>query len=193
MQILRRDSDDLTLKRIRENDRSVLGELFNRYKRMIYSYVNNHGGNDRDAEDILQETIIVLWQKVNRSEFTLTAKLGTFMMAVAKNKWMAELRKQKRVVPQDIPETVENGNPSSLQKLLSDEQQDIIHRALDRIQPVCRKILLLYYFEEKPMAEIAKILGFANPKVVKSKKYQCKKSLEELVRKQLNELEGERP
>jgi len=92
----------------------------------------------------------------------LTAKLGTYLLAIAKNKWMAELRKRKRVSPQEVSEQISNGNPSSLDELLSEEKIAYVRKALDLLQPVCRKLLLLYYFEEKSMKEIAKILNLAN-------------------------------
>ncbi len=85
------------IQRIKANDRTVLGELFLKYQRMISVYVLKNGGDKNDAEDIIQETIIVLWQKVNSDSLQLTVKLGTYLLAIAKNKWMAELRKRKRI------------------------------------------------------------------------------------------------
>ncbi|MGB6649412.1 MAG: sigma-70 family RNA polymerase sigma factor, partial [Bacteroidota bacterium] len=45
----------------------------------------------------------------------------------------------------------------------------------------CRTLLLLFYWEERSMGEIAVELGFANADTAKSKKYQCKKALEKLL------------
>jgi len=43
---------------------------------------------------------------------------------------------------------------------------------------------MLYYFEERSLEEITKILKFSNTNVTKSKKYQCKKSLESVLQEQ---------
>ena len=171
------------IQRIKANDRTVLGELFMKYQRMISVYVLKNGGDKNDAEDIIQETIIVLWQKVNSDSLQLTVKLGTYLLAIAKNKWMAELRKRRKISPQDISENISNGNPSSLDNLVNEEKIEYVRKALEMLQPICKKLLLLYYFEEKNMKEIAKILNLANADVAKSKKYQCKKELERLVKK----------
>jgi RNA polymerase sigma factor (sigma-70 family) len=179
------------IQRIKTNDRTVLGELFLRYQRMIGGYVLKNGGDENDAEDILQETIILLWQKVNSDELQLTVKLGTYLLAIAKNKWLAELRKRKKISPQDLDENITNGNPSSLEELVTEEKIEYIRSGLDMLQPICKKLLLLYYFEEKNMKEIAKILNLANADVAKSKKYQCKKSLEELLKEKMNVFTGE--
>lgn len=179
------------IQRIKTDDRTVLGELFIEYQRMIYGYILKNGGNKNDAEDVLQETIIVLWQKVNSDSLQLTVKLGTYLMAIAKNKWMAELRKRNRIVSQEIPDHIPDGNPNSLESLLSKEKIESVRMALEMLQPICKKLLLLYYFEEKSMKEISKILNLANTDVAKSKKYQCKKNFEEILEDHLNESEGD--
>ena len=175
------------IERIKANDRMVLGELFLHYEKMVFSYITSHGGSEADAEDMLQEAIIVLWQKVCGGGFELTSKLGTYIMAVAKNKWMAEMRKRKRysldgnlALLDKIDET-----PSSLDGLLEEEQTDAVRKALEAIDPNCKKLLLLFYFEERNMKDIAKLMDFANMDVAKSKKYQCKKALEAVLKKQI--------
>ena len=107
------------IQRIKANDRTVLGEIFLKYQRMISAYILKNGGDKNDAEDIIQETIIVLWQKVNSNSLQLTVKLGTYLQAVAKNKWMAELRKRRKISAQDISENISDGNPSSLDDLVN--------------------------------------------------------------------------
>jgi RNA polymerase sigma factor (sigma-70 family) len=179
------------IQRIKANDRTVLGELFVKYQRMISTYILKNGGDKNDAEDIIQETIIVLWQKVNSDSLQLTVKLGTYLQAVAKNKWMAELRKRRKISAQDISENINDGNPSSLDHLVNEEKIEYVRKALDMLQPICRKLLLLYYFEEKSMNQIAKILELANADVAKSKKYQCKKNLEEILKENITEISGE--
>jgi RNA polymerase sigma factor (sigma-70 family) len=174
------------IERIKANDRTVLGEIFIRFEHMIHHYITSHGGGKVDAEDILQESVIVLWQKVNSGNFELTSKMSTFIMGVAKNKWMAELRKRSRISGQEIEYNLAADNPNMLEEVISAEKIETLRSAIELIQPICKKILLLFYFEEKCLEDIAKILNFANSDVVKSKKYQCKKLLEEVLKKQFN-------
>jgi RNA polymerase sigma factor (sigma-70 family) len=182
--------DGKILKRIRENDNTVLGELFIRYERLVISYIQNQGGDLNDAEDMLQEALIVFWQNAIKSDFRLSSKISTYLIGVVKNKWRAELRKRKRFSENGIPEEVPDNNPSSLDKVLKKEQFDLISRALNRISPNCKKLLFLFYFEERNLEDIAKILHLANVDVAKSKKYQCKKSLEEILFKEYSEIKG---
>lgn len=166
------------VNRIKSNDRTVLAELFVRYKEMVLSYITSHGGDDADAEDMLQESIIVLWQNVCSGRFELTAKLGTYILAVAKNKWMAERRKRGKFVDVELPLERADGAASALEGIIEEEQSSTVRQALDAINPICRELLILFYFEERNFKDIARILGFANRDVAKAKKYQCKKAFE---------------
>ncbi|MFQ5605801.1 MAG: RNA polymerase sigma factor [bacterium] len=177
------------INRIRSRDRTVLGELFTRYQKLIFNYVTAHGGDQTDAEDVLQEAIIVLWQNVCSGRFEVKSKLSTYLLAVAKNKWRSELRRKKKLSGESLSSELPDGNPTSLQTVIKSEQLKIIRDALNAINPLCKELLMLYYFEERKLKDIAKILGFANEDVAKSKKYQCKKSLEKILKKHLIEAE----
>lgn len=171
------------VERIQANDQTVLGEIFIRYEKMVSGYVKTHGGNDADAEDALQESIIVLWQNVCSGSFQLTSKLGTYLMAVAKNKWREELRKRRNFSSVKESRDFSNDEADSLDMMVTQEETNLVHRALNTISPLCKQLLLLFYFEERNLGDIAQILKFANADVAKSKKYQCKKALEKELHK----------
>lgn len=170
------------INRIKSNDRTVLSELFVRYEKLVSGYVSSRGGDTADAEDMLQEAIIVLWQKVCSGKFELTSKLSTFILAIVKNKWSAEMRKRSRFSNQ-LPVEASDGNPSSLEGIIKEEKITAVKKALNALKSPCKELLTLFYFEERNFHDIARILGFANAEVAKSKKYQCKKSLEMILKK----------
>lgn len=184
-----RGGDQIIIGRIRANDRQVLGELFIKYEKLIVHHIQSHGGSRDDGEDILQESIIVLWQQVVSGQFELTSRLSTYLLAIAKNKWLAELRRRRRLVNENNADDLSDDKPSALEELVDDEYARRLHEAMEHIQPLCRQILLLFYFEERSMEEIAQLLHFANTNVAKSKKYQCKKALQEILN-QLNAVEN---
>jgi DNA-directed RNA polymerase specialized sigma24 family protein len=53
--------------------------------------------------------------------------------------------------------------------------------ALTKLGEPCKTLLILFYWEEASMEQIASRLGFANAETAKSKKYQCKKALQLLL------------
>jgi DNA-directed RNA polymerase specialized sigma24 family protein len=67
------------------------------------------------------------------------------------------------------------------------EREKIIALCIDQLGDTCKKVLTYYYFEEMSMQDIAEKLGFANTDTAKTKKYKCKKKLDELVKAQYSE------
>jgi len=59
--------------------------LYTFYYPAIESFTKRNNGTSSDAEDIFQETIIVLLDKVPRKDFILTSSIKTYIFAVASN------------------------------------------------------------------------------------------------------------
>ncbi len=180
------NEDSKLLDTLRNGNDSALEELFYKNRRSIASLVIRNHGTDDDVEDVLQESLIVLWERIRKGTFEHQAKLSTFIYATAKNIWLRRLARQRREFPAageifEIPD----GNSSPFEEMEENERILAVEQAMEEIGNPCKDILLLYYWEEESMEEIAVKLGFANADTVKSKKYQCKKALEKLVKKAL--------
>ena len=67
------------------------------------------------------------------------------------------------------------------------ERAKIINECINQLGETCRRILMYYYFDGLSMQDIADHLGFANTNTAKTKKYKCKKKLDELVKAQYSE------
>ena len=174
-------SDKEIIKRIRTNDRSVLGEIFLMNQKPVISYIKKNGGDQSDAQDMLQEAIIVLWQNITSGHYEQTARISTYLFAIAKNKWMAESRRRHKLDFDLQKAEILNKPENSLDMVVENEENEIVNRALLELGSPCRELLLMFYFEERKMEEIAALLGFANRDVVKAKKYQCKKALQKIL------------
>jgi len=180
------NDDSKLLDALRNGDDSVLEELFDKNRRSVASLVIRNNGTEDDVEDVLQESLIVLWERIRKGTFEYQAKLSTFIYATAKNIWLRKLARQRREFTSsgetfDIP----NGDSTPYEEMEENERVLAVEHAMEEIGNPCRDILLLYYWEEQTMEAIAVKLGFANADTVKSKKYQCKKALEKLVKKAL--------
>ena len=175
--------DARILDLIRRGDEEALVRLYRSNRKAIEAFVAKNNGSHDDAEDLLQEALVILWERVRAGRFEYNAKLNTFLYATVKNIWLRRLARQRREIPStgDLPQMA-NQDPSILEELIESEQAKLIQDALNKLGEPCRKLLLLFYWEELSMEEIAQEMGFANAKTVKSKKYQCKKALEKLLK-----------
>jgi RNA polymerase sigma factor (sigma-70 family) len=179
-------SDAKILDLIRKGDEEALVTLYESNRKPIAMYIARNSGTTDDAQDVLQESLVILWERIRTGKFEYEAQLSTFIFATVKNLWLQRLRQKKRFASAEIdPEEHEEKGPSVLDSLIATEQAALVRDALGKIGEQCRKLLLLFYWEEQSMEEIATRLGFANADTVKAKKYQCKKALGQV----LNELQ----
>ncbi len=171
-------SDKEIIRRIKANDRTVLGELYLNNEKTITRFVQSHGGNAMDAEDILQEAIIVFWRNVTSGGYEPRAKTGTYLFSVAKNLWFNESRRKKRQAePEANMALMADSKEDALTGVIRREKESGLRKALEKLKKPCRDILYFFYFEKRSMNEIAQLLGFANSNTVKAKKYQCLQEL----------------
>jgi RNA polymerase sigma factor (sigma-70 family) len=177
------NSDSRILDLMKKGDEDALVTLYESNRRMVMSFVLRNNGTADDAEDLLQEAVIVLWERVRSGRFEYTAKLSTFIFATVQNIWRRRLAKMKREIPGDLKGSmIVSDSASQLDVMIEDEQSVKIAAALIKVGEPCKTLLLLFYWEEKSMDDIAQKLNFANADTVKSKKYQCKKALEKILR-----------
>lgn len=172
-----RDAKILDL--VRKGDERGLVMLLEDARTMVISYIVRNSGTADDGEEMLQEALVIFWERVRKGAFAYESKLTTFVFGVVKNLWSRRLARSRREPPglDDLDPPGEGTSP--LENMIEDEQADLVHAALKKIGEQCRKILLMFYWEEKSMEEIAEELGFANTDTAKSKKYQCKKNLQQ--------------
>ena len=59
-------------------------------------------------------------------------------------------------------------------------------KVIEELGENCKKILLLFYFENRSMKEIVAHLPYENEQVVRNKKSKCLKKLEQLITNDTN-------
>jgi RNA polymerase sigma factor (sigma-70 family) len=167
-------------ERIQKGDEKALEFLYKKYYRMMTKLVITNSGTEEEARDIYQDALIVFWQKATSGNLVLTSKMSTYVYSICQNLWRKELDRKKRL-------SNEERDTAVMPDMDSAEKEKIIARCMDQLGDTCKKVLMYYYFEEMSMQDIAEKLGFANTDTAKTKKYKCKKKLDELVKAQYSE------
>ncbi len=175
--------DARILDMIRRGDEQALVTLYEANKAMIASFIARNNGTHDDYEDMLQEALVILWERVRSGRYEYASKISTFLFATVRNIWLRRLAKAKREIPSELA-SVDRPDPadSALDTMIEEEEALAVRRAMDSIGEQCRQLLTLFYWEECSTEEIAQRMGFANADTVKSRKYQCKKALEQALK-----------
>jgi RNA polymerase sigma factor (sigma-70 family) len=177
------DQDAKLLDRIRRGDEEALATLYRSNQRAVTALITRNSGSTDDAADVLQESLVILWERVRSGRYEHTARLDTFLFATARNLWLRRLARLRRETPAEInPEHHPSDDPSPLEELIESERARLVKLALTKLGEPCRTLLILFYWEEISMEEIASRLGLANADTAKTRKYQCKKALQLLLR-----------
>lgn len=166
--------------RICRGDEQALDEIYRKYYRMMTKLVITNSGTEQEAKDIYQDALIVFWQKATSGNLVMTSKMSTYIYSICQNLWRKELDRKSRLrhEQKDSPE---------FQDQESEERSRIINECIMELGDTCRKVLTFYYFDGHSMQEIADKLGFANTDTAKTKKYKCKKKLDELIKTKYSE------
>jgi len=167
-------------ERICKGDEKALEYLYKKYYRMMTKLVITNSGTEEEARDVYQDALIVFWQKATSGNLILTSKISTYIYSICQNLWRKELDRKKRLSNEEKDSAV-------ILDVDTPEKEKIVAKCIDQLGDTCKKVLTYYYFEEMSMQDIAEKLGFANTDTAKTKKYKCKKKLDELVKAQYSE------
>jgi len=168
-------TDEKVLELIKSGNEKALEFLYRKNYRMVVKLIMKNSGTEDEAKDIFQDSLIVFWEKVKGNKLVLTSKISTYLYSVSQNLWRKELDRKAR----NSGEMVENSTHIDWEKK---ERVEIIQKCLKSLGEICRRILMLYYFDKLSMIDLAKEMGFANADTAKTKKYKCKNELDKLIK-----------
>ncbi len=70
-----------------------MDELYKKYSKLVYNYLNSLSGNTSIAEELTQETFYKAIKGINK--FNNECKISTWLCKIAKNAWNDYLRKER--------------------------------------------------------------------------------------------------
>ena len=173
-------TDSEIIECLRNRQSYVVHYLSDRYLPMIRLMVTNLGGTGEDARDIFQEGLMIMLEKIDSREFTLTCKFKTFLYCICENLWKSVIIKRRRAASY-LVRRVETEGESDFTEIIDNKMyRDIFRNAFDTLDPAGKSILKLYWEEYSPK-EIAEKLGYTYG-YVRKKKCEAQAELIEKVK-----------
>jgi len=158
--VLAKGDGDL-LERLQKRDPEALGELYDRYGRMVFGLILRMVRDRGLAEDLVQETFLRVWNRVSGFDSARGA-VGPWLLAVARNRAIDYLRYQGRRGESSI-ELNETEHPSLFAGISADppsfDTARDVKRALGELTPQQREAIELAYFAGMSQTEIAERMG----------------------------------
>jgi len=168
---------------IRDKNNDILTFVYKEYYPFIKKYILNNNGNKQDAEDIFQETIVMIYRKVEEGQFSLDCSLKTYIYSVCRILWLKELEMRKLLRKDNLePKKMDELDVEYLPEDSDLEKKNLIQEHVLRLDENCRQILTLFY-DGASMEEITEIIGTKSTLYTKFIKFKCKEKLIESLKK----------
>jgi RNA polymerase sigma factor (sigma-70 family) len=167
---------------IRKKDNKILTLIYKELFPVVRYYVMSNGGNQDDAKDVFQETIIIIFKQIDQNSFEIKTGFEAYLYGVSRLVWLKILR-NKATHDRNILQLEEPENsylPS--ENMVEDElEMRLFRKHILRLGEDCQKVLRMIA-EGIPYEEIAFKLGYKSEKIVRNKKYKCKEYLIKMIK-----------
>ncbi len=169
------------LEGIAAGDEGIITRFYKKNLPYIKGYVLQNSGNEQDVEDVFQDALVFVYQKVKTGSLELHSSLRTYFYGVCKNIWRNRLRKNGRQIVTEIILDLETVDPSVIQEIEDKEREHVYRKHFVKLKDTCKEVLSMV-FEGKSMKEISAVTGYSEG-YTRKKKFECKKSLIEMIEK----------
>jgi RNA polymerase sigma-70 factor (ECF subfamily) len=189
-------ADDLRLiNACLEGDTGAFGVLVRRYQDRLFHTVYRLVENAEDAQDVVQEAFLHAYQSLD--SFKGDSLFFTWLYRIAVNTAISLRRKRRVVLSIDGAKNGEAGtepaDPSDLTRpghgLEQQEQQGRIQRALARLSPEHRAVLVMKDMEGQKYETMAEVLQVPIG-TIRSRLHRARLELRELLEREENPGQG---
>ena len=102
---------------------------------------------------------------------------------MTKHTWLNELKKRGRTESRELKyEKERDQQEADVSHLITEyEAKKQVMNVVAQLGDTCKKILVMFYYENRSMKDILASLEYENEQVVRNKKYKCLKQLEQMI------------
>ena len=158
------------IARAKSGDFEAFMELIDLHKAKVYSMIRRLAGNDQDAEDTMQDTLLKAIDKID--QFRGDASFGTWLYSIGLNMARAQFAKLKQTDLKPLEEYLPGAASGSghgehdfhlmnwkdpHEMLESKQLKSLINDSIMELPYRYREVFLLRYVEELPVKEVARL------------------------------------
>jgi RNA polymerase sigma factor (sigma-70 family) len=151
--------------------------LLNTYQERLYYHVRRYVHNHEDANDILQNTCIKVWNAIDN--FRGESGLYTWLYRIAGNEAITFLNKNKKRNEVDIEQTTANYR-SAADTIDGDEMTLKLKHAIATLPDKQKQVFIMRYYDELPYEKMAEI-SETSVGALKASYHHAVKKIEELL------------
>lgn len=171
--------EESIVRRMIEGDLDAFGELMAIYERPALRAAWLISGNAADSEDIVQETFTTCY--LNRKKLRNPAAFKTwFYRILTRTAWKLCKESRKERPEENLESEQATTGSSVLENYIMQEEEQLLYEAVEKLPPKQKIVLILYFYNNMPIHEIAKVCGIFEG-TVKSRLFHAKKQLKKTL------------
>lgn len=173
------DEVDL-VRRVAHGDRAAFETLYGCYYPRLTRFLERMTRQPQLVEEILNDTMLVVWRKAHT--YDLSAKVSTWIFAIAYRKTLKTLKRADRVLEFDPEENVSPVESEPEGEMMQQELRAFLSRAMTALSAEHRAVIELTYYHGYAYQEIAEIMG-CRVDTVKTRMFYARRRLKALLAK----------
>jgi RNA polymerase sigma factor (sigma-70 family) len=176
-------ADHKYIEALVNNDTRVLNELYQKYSGKIVSFILKNNGDYDDAQDVIQETLITIFNQAKERDFVLTCPFDAYFYLLCKRKWLNKLNKKgidKVTIIDEITSISDEQEIIANETIIFEQKSALMLEKLKELGGKCKELIEMT-FKIKKMEEVAEKLGVSYG-YARKKKSECLGKLTKMIK-----------
>jgi len=148
------------IKAFIQGDESAFNKIANKYQQQIYWQIRRMLGSHLDADEVTQEVLIVLYNKL--STFKFNSALSTWIYKITSTRTLNYIRKQKlrQFIGLEDESIIKMSSKNDIIKSAEDKEKlEMLENVLQKLSIKQREVFIYRKFDSLSYEEISEITG----------------------------------
>ncbi len=153
--------DQKYIEGLKQNNSFVIQSIYEKFAPKVINYIKQNSGNEDKAKDVIQETLITIYNQAHEKNLQLTCPFDAYFFLLCKRKWLNQLKKPDTIGVTINEELVSNDDDAielAFETTLFEQQHALFEEMFQKLGQSC-KDLLKATFKIKSMEEVAESIG----------------------------------
>ena len=134
--------DQVYIDGLLNNNSSIINAIYKKYAPKVKNYIRINSGDDDQAQDVIQEVLITIYNQAKTSGLQLTCPFDAYFFLLCKRRWLNELKKSsnKEVTLQDENVSIdESVQEMTFQTEVFDDKQSLFDEMFQKLGDKCQE------------------------------------------------------
>jgi len=169
----KRTTNTLAIEDFRKDSNVAFAILHQKYFVYTKKFVLNNNGNLEDAEDIFQDALIILYEKLYADNFKAYTCLANYLSGISKNLWLKRLRNKEFLT--EIPDNYYITHQEEINTAIENERDywDKLNDYMNAISSHCKNLIQDIFMNNKNIEEIQSKYKYSSKHNAQNQKHKC--------------------